>query len=638
MKSTLFLISWTLFCFIKGNGQTGFPGEPVRYTGGQTIDPGLHEGRLRYAIGTENLQTMRANRTHPEMADGYGWTYNHGSNICYWNGQFFQHYLSNPVDEHIAPGQTLVLTSGDGRHWNKPVVVFPPYQAPQGVRIPEGYNGYMMHQRMGFYVSPSGRLLVIGFYGHTEDPFGKGGIGRVVREVYKDGGFGPIYFIRYSSHADWNESNTSYPFYKKSGDTGFVAACGALLKDRLMSFQWYDEDQGLDGFYNGKKAGEALSWYHRKDGKVVALWKKSLTALSSDEGYTFSDPVQSPTFLMSGGKQWGQRTKDGRYAICYNPIDLSDYRYPLVVVTGKDGILFDHMLLVQGEVPPRRFSGRWKDFGPCYMRGIEEGNGIPPGNDMWLSYSMNKEDIWISRIPLPIRYAVKDAVRDNFDQLLIDGPVRDWNIYSPAWAGVSVVKNPGIGVNSMGNGVKSSGISGTTDKSLRLLDKDPYDYARAIRVFQEGTRVKTSFRIYADPANMGLLEIDLTDRYGNRPVRLRFDNNGQIMAREGGTEKLIRTYQKGKWYRIKLVTETAPGENELNGNYSLWIDGEKFLTKAKLAEAVKSVERLSFRTGHYRNFPDRLTPTETKDPPLIGADEPSAPTIFYIDDVEVQAF
>jgi hypothetical protein len=146
-------------------------------------------------------------------------------------------------------------------------------------------------------------------------------------------------------------------------DAGFVAACDALLKDKLMTFQWYDEDHGVDGFYNGNKSGQALSFYHRKDGKVVALWKKSLVALSDDEGKTFSEPVKVPTFLMSGGKQWGQKTDDGRYAISYNPIEQTQYRFPLVVVTGEDGVLFDNMFLIQGEVPVRRFTGRWKDFG-----------------------------------------------------------------------------------------------------------------------------------------------------------------------------------------------------------------------------------------------------------------------------------
>ena len=318
---------------------------------------------------------------------------------------------------------------------------------------------------------------------------------------------------------------------------------------------------------------------------------------------------------MSGGKQWGQRTDDGRYAIFYNPIEQSQYRYPLVVVTGDDGIVFDHMLLIQGEVPVRRFSGRWKDFGPCYMRGIVEGNGHPPGTDMWLSYSMNKEDIWIARIPVPVTFTVKGPVRDNFDSLAIDGPVPGWNLYSPRWAPVSVVNSPG----KMG-------------KCLELTDKDPYDYARAIRVFEEGTNVRVAFNVYADPANTGRLEIDLTDQYGNRPVRVRFDENGQIIAMDGSVEKTIQSYRKGGWYRIVIQAEA-----DTRQRYSLSVDGTAVLADARLAEAVKSIERLSLRTGAYRNFPTRQTPNETNDPPLAGCDRQTAPTIFCIDDVELKS-
>jgi hypothetical protein len=89
------------------------------------------------------------------------------------------------------------------------------------VKIPAGYHGYMMHQRMGFYVAPDGRLLVIAFYGHTDDPFWKrGNRRRGARSI--QGLLTLIYFIRYESEANWNESNTSYPLYKKSTDAGFV--------------------------------------------------------------------------------------------------------------------------------------------------------------------------------------------------------------------------------------------------------------------------------------------------------------------------------------------------------------------------------------------------------------------------------
>ena len=274
MKKLYPLIVFIIVMPLCQYGQTGSVNEPVRYIGGVTIDPNVHEGRLRYAIGTESRQTIRVNRTHTELAEGNGWTYNHASNLCYWNGKLFQQYLSNPVDEHIPEGQTLITTSEKGRIWSKPEVVFPPYNPPLGTGLPKSAIGYMMHQRMGFYIAPSGRLLVLAFYGHAEDPFLEGGIGRVVREAYKDGTYGPIYFIRYSSHTNWNETNTSYPFYTQSEDSGFKEACGELLTDNLKTMQWWDEDNGLDGFYSITEAGSAFSYFYRKDGKVTGLWKR----------------------------------------------------------------------------------------------------------------------------------------------------------------------------------------------------------------------------------------------------------------------------------------------------------------------------------------------------------------------------
>jgi hypothetical protein len=53
---------------------------------------------------------------------------------------------------------------------------------------------------------------------------------------------------RYGSSTDWKESNTSYPFYTSSKEEGFVAACNALLANKLMISQWRDEDRGPDDF------------------------------------------------------------------------------------------------------------------------------------------------------------------------------------------------------------------------------------------------------------------------------------------------------------------------------------------------------------------------------------------------------
>jgi hypothetical protein len=50
--------------------QPGSPNEPVRLVNAG-IDLQVHDGRLRPAIGVENIQVMRANRTHPDLADGF---------------------------------------------------------------------------------------------------------------------------------------------------------------------------------------------------------------------------------------------------------------------------------------------------------------------------------------------------------------------------------------------------------------------------------------------------------------------------------------------------------------------------------------------------------------------------------------
>ena len=95
-----------------------------------------------------------------------------------------------------------------------PQVVFPIYK----LLPPDPPGTAMMHQRMGFFIAPDGRLLAMAFYGHAPDPFGPGGIGRVVREIHKDGSFGPIYFLRYNTRSGWGESNTGFPYYKASPD------------------------------------------------------------------------------------------------------------------------------------------------------------------------------------------------------------------------------------------------------------------------------------------------------------------------------------------------------------------------------------------------------------------------------------
>jgi len=91
----------------------GGPEEPVRYTGNDQVDAN-HDGSLRLAVGAKSWQAFRANREHPELAEDFGWTYNHAPMLAWWNNRFWLEYLSGPVHENKGHGQTLIFSSSDG--------------------------------------------------------------------------------------------------------------------------------------------------------------------------------------------------------------------------------------------------------------------------------------------------------------------------------------------------------------------------------------------------------------------------------------------------------------------------------------------------------------------------------------------
>ncbi len=624
---------------------SGTPEEPVRVLDGR-IDLARHDGGLNPAVGVELIQVMRANRTHPELAEGFGYTYNHAPMICYRNGKFYVEWLSNTYGEQCPPGHTLVATSADGRTWGKAQVVFPIYYfdvAP--FRNSTGEPGMaIMHQRMGFYVAPDGRLLVLGFYG-WDNPFGPGGVGRVVREAYKDGTFGPIYFIKYNAHfrqsfareiqnedPGWNEENTSHPFtpgdapmpvryYKQAPDQGFVEACEALLADRLKTMQWWEEEGDPATLFKGSPSArfpngrmirwEAPSVYHRKDGMAVSVWKWSGAALSADEGKTWSNVVAVPSIITAGAKVWGQKTSDGCYALVYNPANDGYHRWPLAVVSGEDGITFDHMLLVEGDVYPRRYMGRAKDFGFQYTRGISEGNGTPPGTDMWLTYS-TKEDIWVARVPVPIRGSMPGPVSDNFDDMEVGGVIKNWNIRRGPWIPVGIVAFPSA-----------------RNKSLQLEDRDPYNYAKAERVFAEGPSKTISIKVYAHQVDTGQLNVEVLNHAGNRAVRLVFGPDGHVWATDGSKSVDGGPYKAHTWYNLEIRVDAT------NGNYSATLDGRPIAHQASFVEPASDVNRLCFRTGAPYTEPTRETSRDTGGRDVPNADESAPAAVYNVDDVSI---
>lgn len=585
--------------------------DTIRYTGKTLVNVDYHHGQLTPAVGVHNIQVMRASREHPDQSDGFGWTYNHAPMLAYHNNTFYLEYLSNPVGEHVQPGQTLLVTSKDGYTWSKPVLLFPPYKIPDGTTKPGSEKkaqniSAVMHQRMGFYVAKNKKLLALGYYGialdEKDDPNDGNGIGRVVREILPDGKFGPIYFIRYN-HA-FNASNTSYPPYTQSRDNLFVAACNELLAQPLLTQQWNEEADRNDPLITLKNEYKAFCFYHLPDKRVVGLWKHALTSISTDEGKSWKyNPLRAPGFVNSNAKIWGQRTSDGKYATVYNP---SEFRWPLALSVSDDGLNYKNLLLVNGEIPSMRYGGNYKSYGPQYVRGISEGDGTPPGGKMWVSYSMNKEDIWLASIPVPVTDKVDADVNDVFFPNFRGKEVlQNWNIYSPLQAQVTIMP-----------------ITDNYD-ALSLSDGDPFDYAKAERVVPVAKKMIAEFEISTSQDNHGLLDIEFQDSKGNTGIRISFDSAGAIKTKAGYRYRVLGRYEKLKTYKIIVELNTA------NRMFTVNINGKQGGNNLFFAP-LESVSRIVFRTGEVRRFPDPDTPTDQMyDLPNNGSSVPGAGYLIY---------
>lgn len=578
-------------------GLLGWNTDAVSYTGTAVATPQRHDGGLSPVVGVHNIQTMRGSR---------GASYNHQPMMAYWNGRFYMHYLTNPRSEHEPPGKTMLQTSADGYTWTPPVVLFPEDDVPDGFAKPAQPDikakdlKAVMHQRVGFYVSKGGKLIATGNYGvvlHAkDDPNDGNGIGRVVREIKADGTFGPIYFIYYNH--GFSEANTAYPYYKNATDKDFANACDEMLANPMFLMQWVEEANRNDSLLPMKKPYKAFSGYTLPDGRKAALWKHALTSISQDGGVTWRMPVErAKGFVNSNGKIWGQRLSDGSYATVYNP---AEYRWPLAISLSDNGLEYTSLNLVNGEVTPERHWGRYKSFGPQYTRGISEGNGSPPDGDLWVTYSNNKEDMWVARIAVPVRLRATEHAHGGFGGYAHLSDMTDWNIYSPLWAAVTL------------NG-----------DWLRLSDKDPYDYARVEKVIPASKELTVSFDVKAAQNSHGELQIEFLNDHGDMCSRIVVAADSAIRVKGGaryGT--LVKKYEADRVYHIAAQLSTSGH----TGTY--FVDGKKVASRM-FDTPVEAITRIVFRTGNQFTEPSTETPADqTEDMPRADEQDPEA--TFFI--------
>jgi hypothetical protein len=244
------------------------------------------------------------------------------------------------------------------------------------------------------------------------------------------------------------------------------------------------------------------------------------------------------------------------------------------------------------------------------VRGLEAGAQSPDGK-CWVTYSMNKEDIWVTGIPVPVKDKVDQNVNDDFTQLPVANALKEWNIYSPLWAPVAIEK------------------SADGAQVLAIKDKDPFDYGKAEHVLPAAKKMTATFSITPQQNDHGNLHIEFLDAKGSAGIRLVFDSTGTLIVKAGYRNKSIIKYEAGKQYEITVSLNTEARF------YTVTVNGKQEGGNQIFFAPLENVQRISFRTGDVRRFPDADTPTDQMyDLPNAGAQAKQA--VYYIRSVKTR--
>ncbi len=578
------------------------PDTVIQVSGGeqQLLNLALPDGGVPPVPGVLNLELLRTTRDAPELADGDGWTYAHHMDLAEWRGRLYAAWNMTEKDEDVPPSKVVYASSADGVAWSKPADLFPR-------ELAWACRFYFFHTKNDRMLTFCAARLGDGIVTEAQKSV------LLVREILPDHSLGKVFTLIHPMEK-------MPPFFETSSDKAFTEACreavnnnmlleqqdyGVFLGNRKMS--WHATTPQFNGHY---PFGKAFSFFQRQDRQWVGISKMGFVTTSADEGKSWSQPVNPPSLVAGAAKVWGQRTNDNQYVLAYNPDPKRGKRFPLVMVFGNDGIHFRDMRVVHGEYPPMRYPGKYKDFGYQYVRGVaawSTDHSFADKSAIWLIYSVHKEDIWLSRIPLPVHAQQDLCPSDNFQKAPVGAIVKDWNIYSPKWAPVTIAGEPGKPNN----------------RCLELRDGDPTDYARAMRLFPAAKKITAKFRIKTAQSN-ALMEIDLQDDHGNLFSRISFTNDGELKASSGTGETSLGSYSSGKWVTFEI---SADGEQR---SEIIKINGITFKIDQCGSQNLNKIQRLVFRTGQERKLGDT-------DALTIGQDKPLAnPARFSLDDITVK--
>ena len=368
-----------------------------------------YEMNFRYNF-LEDLETITLHTGTPETG-----TFNHHPHIAYFKGVFYAVWDAQARDEH-GPGQHgLLRRSADhGKTWIPVEELFPSLDkfVPSSEAIFDGRYQARFQTSNGFAVVDDVLYAVTEVDDHTGPSIRERKrihVGRLCRSVNPDGTLGEIFWLR----KDSPKPVKGFPSYP-AGDP-------KLVKEINQYFMQPGNEIQLDFTVprpvsdDNHRLSEPVPSYRLANNTWVKLYRDggSRTARTFREKEESKSRRNYASFSFDNGKNWtiptrtnfpdacarsnAGRLPDGQVYVINNVLPLSTKkggRSLLAISLSRDGLNFDRVAVIRFVPPLQRYKGRAKSIGYAYP------HSVIVGDNLWVIYSVNKEDIEIARIPL----------------------------------------------------------------------------------------------------------------------------------------------------------------------------------------------------------------------------------------------
>ncbi|MBB4121259.1 sialidase family protein [Martelella radicis] len=354
-----------------------------------TVEPGLVDTANEDTLGLETPEGVETVTIFAPGADD--WQFVNGIVLIEFKGKLYAQWQSSKQDEDATETVVVYAVSEDGKNWSKPVALTAPWN--------EGY-----HSNGGWLTDGETLVAFLNTWPDSVSPRG----GHVEYKTSKDGETWSK--ARPVLMADGSELMGIFEQDPHAHSSGRIINSAHMQPGLTGKPIYTDDPLGISGWHVGEMEnlpheGDITrelepSWYERADGAAVMVFRDQggsflkLASESTDGGETWSKPVETE-MPDARTKQAAGNLPDGTAYMAGSPTGHKG-RFPLAVVTSKDGAHFDEAFLLRstGDMQEQRGEGRAKRPGYHYTKSLVW------NDQLCVSYATNKEDVDVTCVPL----------------------------------------------------------------------------------------------------------------------------------------------------------------------------------------------------------------------------------------------